>query len=85
MSTSMSSTQKPCLFFLRLPLLSVVMTIFGKSRDCDKKSLKTHTDYIFSYETKANGCSVFRFYIRNMDLLKFRYLKSYDVKNQRNL
>ena len=40
MSTSMNSTQTPCLFFLKLPLLSVVMTIFGKSRDRNKKALK---------------------------------------------
>ena len=36
-----------CRFYLRLPSLSIVMTIFGKSRDLKKKTPKTQAACIF--------------------------------------
>ena len=58
-STSMSCTQKPCLFFLRLPLLSVAMTIFGKSRDRNKKALKPTqiTSFLMKLKPTVRVCS----------------------------
>ena len=50
----------PCFFYQRWPSLSVVMTIFGKSRDWPKKP----------YEQKPNGRVHLRCKICSMDLLK---------------